>query len=42
LIFHHVDKRTKIDTISNLRKKGILYVLNEVPKCVSLCIPCHN
>ncbi|MGC2384521.1 MAG: hypothetical protein WA631_15585, partial [Nitrososphaeraceae archaeon] len=42
LIFHHVDERTKIDTISNLRKKGILYVLNELPKCVPLCISCHN
>lgn len=42
LVFHHVYERTKIDTISNLRKKGILYVLNELTKCVPLCISCHN
>ena len=42
LIFHHVYEITKVETISNLRKKGILYVLNELPKCVPLCISCHN
>jgi hypothetical protein len=42
LVFHHVYKITKVETISNLRKKGILYVLNELPKCVPLCISCRN
>lgn len=42
LVFRHVDESTKVDTISNLRKKGILYVLRELPKCVILCASCHN
>ena len=42
LVFHHVHEITKVETILNLRKKGILYVLNELPKCVPLCVSCHN
>ena len=39
LLFHHVYNVTKVETISNLRKKGILY---DLTSCVPLCISCHN
>ena len=44
LTFHHMDKKTKIDTISNMicSLANMEVIKNEIKKCILLCQNCHH
>lgn len=43
LTFHHINPKTKLNTISNLVCSGSLQnIIDEIAKCIILCQNCHH
>ena len=42
LQFHHIDPDQKDFNVSDLKKRSIKGMLNEIKKCVPLCSNCHT
>lgn len=44
LTFHHINKKDKLDTISNMacKSRSFSMILSEIKKCIVLCQNCHH
>jgi hypothetical protein len=42
LHFHHLDKETKLFSIGSNLNKAMDKILEEVEKCILLCVECHK